>query len=133
MPTQTSGFGPVSQKHPPVFASHRSGPDRCEAKTGGCFWDTGPNPDVCVGINATNCGSLAATAGACYYNAANGQELSDAFTNIAGRVASCTYSITPPPPDWNRVFVYLDYGTPPGPGCSGNPCRVEAGPSTWSA
>ncbi len=111
-----------------------TGTSQCDARYGGCYWDIAPVPDVCVGVNSANCSSMNARSGTCYYPADSAAELSSTFDNIAGEIASCTYSIVPAPPNWERVFVYLDYGANPlPPECNGeNPCRLERGGATWT-
>ncbi|MEE8409002.1 MAG: hypothetical protein V3T05_05315 [Myxococcota bacterium] len=98
----------------------------CEALEG-CTWGGG---SCGGGIDDTNCNTTSVT---CFYNADNATELSNAFATIAGRIASCTYNIDPPPPTWSRLFVYLDYpGTLPTE-CNGiNPCRLEESATTWT-
>jgi hypothetical protein len=46
----------------------------------------------------------------CYYDAGDAAALSQAFGDIAGQIASCTYSLGQEPPNPDRVYVYLDDG-----------------------
>lgn len=43
-----------------------------------------------------------------YYPATSAAELNAALSSIVGQVASCTFSLTSPPPDPNNIAVYLD-------------------------
>lgn len=54
------------------------------------------------------------TTTACYYEASNADQLSAAFDEIAGQIASCTFALGRTPPDLDKLFVYLDYGAPTG-------------------
>ncbi len=49
----------------------------------------------------------------CYYDAANAGALQTAFNDIIQQVSSCRFSLTDTPPDFTRMFVYLqDVGDP---------------------
>lgn len=71
-----------------------------------CFAQHGGHPrvDQCPSITDGNCDAQAA---ACYYEASDTQSLVDAFNEILGTVASCSYLLDPPPPNTDLMFVYL--------------------------
>jgi hypothetical protein len=94
------------------------------------------------GRDSANCHE---TSVECYYKADDAQALSDAFADIAGQIASCTYSLDQTPPEPDRLFVYFYYGcaditeagrctSAPGCGwesgeCVGDPMWLERDPS----
>lgn len=74
----------------------------CNATTG-CSW----SGTACQGgIDSTNCNTESFT---CYYQADDAAQLLAAFRDIAGSVASCSFSLSKQPSSPDQLFVYVDY------------------------
>ncbi|MEZ0313351.1 MAG: hypothetical protein ACAI38_16385 [Myxococcota bacterium] len=59
----------------------------------------------CDELTRTTCDDVGAPT--CYYDAANAGALQTAFNDIISQVSSCRLSLTDTPPDFTRMFVYL--------------------------
>lgn len=58
-------------------------------------------------VTTTNCGSASQ---ACYYQANDAAALEAALDAIAGKIASCSYTLDQTPSDLSKLYVFLDYG-----------------------
>ena len=124
-------------------------PDECSATTTeteclaltACNWSSS---NCSGGVDETNCSSTSET---CFFRADDATELSAAFQDIVGTVASCSYALGETPPDEDRLYIYLDYHcsdrtsesdcllgvdcTWASDNCSGEAVRLEKDSGSW--